>query len=423
MSYQGAVNQKHGTLGPFEEGPPLSRQILHIDIAIIGGGIAGLWTLNQLRNQGYSAALFEHTALGSSQTIASQGMIHGGIKHALSGIWGGSSEAIAAMPSIWRQCLAGNGAVDLRGSQLLSENVVLFSTDTVRSKVSAVLASKLLRGRIHKLSKADYPAPLQSPHFAGEVYRLTDPVWDVGSLLATLREQASDAIFEIDWDSASLGNVSGQVRLNLARCTIVPQRLLLTAGEGNQALIAKLGSDTPRMQRRPLQQVLIRHQYKETLYGHCLGAGSSPRLTITSHIDRGGNPIWYLGGDLASASAEQSSSDLIERARQEVDAIFPWINFGRSEWDTVQLDRAEAAQTGLIRPESAFVAAVEGVDNALVAWPTKLSLTPGLAHDVCEHLKRDNIVPKYPQQLSLLHPLPKPPIASPCWDTRREWTG
>ena len=72
---------------------------LHTDIAIIGGGIAGLWTLDQLRNRGYSAVLFEQEALGSHQTMASQGMIHGGIKYALGGALSGSSEAISQMPS------------------------------------------------------------------------------------------------------------------------------------------------------------------------------------------------------------------------------------------------------------------------------------------------------------------------------------
>ncbi|MFT6287517.1 MAG: glycerol-3-phosphate dehydrogenase, partial [Alcanivorax sp.] len=33
----------------------MNQKQLHIDIAIIGGGIAGLWALNQLRNKGYSA--------------------------------------------------------------------------------------------------------------------------------------------------------------------------------------------------------------------------------------------------------------------------------------------------------------------------------------------------------------------------------
>jgi glycerol-3-phosphate dehydrogenase len=80
----------------------MGGQILHIDIAIIGGGVAGLWTLNQLRNRGYSAVLFESEALGSHQTIGSQGMIHGGVKYALAGTWSGASQAISRMPGIWR---------------------------------------------------------------------------------------------------------------------------------------------------------------------------------------------------------------------------------------------------------------------------------------------------------------------------------
>jgi glycerol-3-phosphate dehydrogenase len=63
----------------------MAPQTLHIDIAIIGGGVAGLWALNQLRNRGFSAVLFEQEALGGYQTMASQGMIHGGIKYALGG--------------------------------------------------------------------------------------------------------------------------------------------------------------------------------------------------------------------------------------------------------------------------------------------------------------------------------------------------
>ncbi|HCC44093.1 MAG TPA: FAD-binding oxidoreductase, partial [Gammaproteobacteria bacterium] len=52
-----------------------------IDIAILGGGIAGLWLLNLLVSRGYSVVLLEKEALGAGQTIASQGMIHGGVKY------------------------------------------------------------------------------------------------------------------------------------------------------------------------------------------------------------------------------------------------------------------------------------------------------------------------------------------------------
>ena len=52
--------------------PNTVRQTITCDVAIIGGGIAGLWLLNRLVNDGYNALLFEQTALGGEQTVASQ---------------------------------------------------------------------------------------------------------------------------------------------------------------------------------------------------------------------------------------------------------------------------------------------------------------------------------------------------------------
>ena len=48
------------------------------DIVVFGGGIAGLWLLNRLRDEGYDAILLEADGLGAAQTLASQGIIHGG---------------------------------------------------------------------------------------------------------------------------------------------------------------------------------------------------------------------------------------------------------------------------------------------------------------------------------------------------------
>ena len=36
-----------------------------VDVAILGGGIAGLWLLHRLQLEGYSAALFEAEQLGA----------------------------------------------------------------------------------------------------------------------------------------------------------------------------------------------------------------------------------------------------------------------------------------------------------------------------------------------------------------------
>ena len=103
-----------------------ARNRIRVDIAIVGGGIAGLWLLNLLRARGYTAVLIERTAFGDGQTIRSQGMIHGGLKYALSGSVTTASEAIATMPDRWRDCLRGSGDVDLRGVRTSAERCHLW---------------------------------------------------------------------------------------------------------------------------------------------------------------------------------------------------------------------------------------------------------------------------------------------------------
>jgi len=93
-------------------------QELSVDISIFGGGIAGLWALARLRQAGYQAVLFQQGAFGGVQTLASQGIIHGGSKYALTGKLTAASQAIADMPGIWRDCLSGTGELDLSAVSL-----------------------------------------------------------------------------------------------------------------------------------------------------------------------------------------------------------------------------------------------------------------------------------------------------------------
>ncbi|TDG15854.1 FAD-dependent oxidoreductase [Seongchinamella unica] len=395
----------------------MGSPVIQVDIAIIGGGIAGLWTLNQLRNRGINAVLFEQDALGSYQTIGSQGMIHGGIKYALSGAWSGSSEAISAMPAIWRSCLKGAGKVDLRECNVLSEDFYLWSHTGLTSRVSSFFASKMLRGRVEKLRRSDYPAPLSSPQFKGQAYRLIDLVLDVPSLVATLARQQAEAIFKIDWNRASLEARDRRAMIRGDGWELQAQQIILTAGTGNEALVSALGGSEPAMQRRPLQQVFMKHEYQAPFYAHCTGGSATPRLTISSHRTSAGEPVWYLGGDLATEGADAEPEELIAKARSEIDELLPWIDFGQRQWRTVRLDRGEPRQSALLRPDSAFVGAVDSVDNALVAWPTKLSLSPNLANEIDEALSRRGITAASASDLGPLESLGRPGIAAPYWDT------
>ena len=114
--------------------PTSDTPIIEIDAAIVGGGIAGTWLLNLLSAKGYQVVLLERDAIGADQTLASQGMIHGGLKYALAGALTGASEAIADMPARWRSCLAGNDDVDLREVTLLSDTYYMFADNAIGSR-------------------------------------------------------------------------------------------------------------------------------------------------------------------------------------------------------------------------------------------------------------------------------------------------
>lgn len=371
---------------------------LHLDIAIIGGGVAGLWLANRARNAGFTVALFESAALGSAQTLASQGMIHGGMKYTLAGALTGASEAIADMPKHWRACLCGEGDVDLRHTRILSDHFFMWSSNDVGSKLTGFLASKITRGRIEPVREDRRPPLLRHPLFAGSLYRLEDIVIDTPSLIANLARNIEGHCFQIDWSQAQLHkNADGLVSLNIATpehaIEIHAQRFIFTAGKGNAALLQQLGLASPAMQLRPLQQVIVKHNHPFDFYGHCLGRETTPRLTISSHRLPDGSYVWYLGGSLAEQGAAMTPEALIEQAKQELAALIPWANLSGAQWATLPIDRAEPLQPGFIRPDNAFIAAADGALNLLVGWPTKLTLVPNLANQALASLKAEGITP------------------------------
>lgn len=371
---------------------------IHLDLAIIGGGVAGLWLANRAKRAGFSIALFESKALGSEQTLASQGMIHGGMKYTLAGALTGASEAIAEMPKHWRACLCGEGDVDLRHTRILSDHFFMWSGDDLGSKLTGVLASKITRGRIEPVREDRRPPLLRHPRFTGSLYRLEDIVIDAPSLIANLAHNLEGHCFQIDWSQAQLHkNADGVVTLKIATpeqpIEIHAQRFIFTAGKGNAELLQQLGLESPAMQRRPLQQVMVKHHHPFDFYGHCLGRETTPRLTISSHRLPDGSYVWYLGGSLAEKGASMAPEELIEQAKQELAELIPWANLSGAQWATLPIERAEPLQPGLVRPDNAFIAHADGTANLLVGWPTKLTLVPNLANQALELLADAGISP------------------------------
>ena len=402
---------------------PVAPSRFHFDIAIIGGGVAGLWLANRLANTGYSLALFESKALGSDQTVASQGMIHGGMKYTLSGTLTGASEAIAEMPRHWRACLCGEGDVDLRNTRILSDHFFMWSSETMTSRLTTFLASKLTRGRVEPVADDKRPPLLRNNHFSGSLYRLEDLVLDVPSLVTNLANNLPSRVFQVEENSTRLtaaanGEVSLITEQDGRSIEVTAQRIVLTAGKGNAALLQQLGLQQPAMQVRPLQQVMVKHHYPHRFYGHCLGAETTPRLTISSHTTSYGAPVWYLGGSLAERGVHQDAAELIENAKQELADLMPWLDFSEAEWATLPVERAEPLQRHFARPDNAFATQVVGVNNLILGWPTKLTLAPNLANEILALLNKDAITPGSAtnEAAELGRHLMRAPIAKTPWD-------
>ena len=346
-----------------------------IDAAIIGGGIAGVWALDLLLAKGYNAILLEADSLGCDQTLASQGMIHGGLKYALSGNVTGASEAIADMPDRWRACLAGDDDVNLSGTRLLSAHYYMFADSSALGRLTAFFASKTLRGRIDKLKRQQWPSEFEG--FSGVVYTLNDFVLDTADLLATLYRGHEHRTFRLAVDAQRISCAkTGGYNLRLDDTTVHVKQLISCAGNGSEALLKHLRVDEIEVQYRPLKQVVVKPTHQTPMYAHCLTGitSSEPRLTITSHSGDDGL-IWYLGGQLATKGASRSDAEQIAAAAAELHNCVPWLDWQGAQYDVLTFDRAEPKQDSGLKPDQAYV---RRVADFIQCFPTKLTLAPDM---------------------------------------------
>src|SRR3990167_609081 len=278
------------------------KRTVETDIAIIGGGIAGLWLLNQLRQQGFSTILLESATLGGEQTNKAQGIIHGGMKYALQGTMTSETDAISSMPALWQACLAGKGSIDLHQVPILSMQQYLWTTGAITSKLAGFFAGIALKGNVTLLNESEFPSIFQTSQFKGQVYALNEIVVDVHTLIRELVKPNQDVIFKIDplQDHQLQFDENNQlVSFEIHAAPMLPlqvkaKKYIFTAGSGNHFFLKKIINQNIKMQLRPLHMVIAKHHFSHPLYAHCLGLGTVPRLSITTHQAFDGKQVWYI---------------------------------------------------------------------------------------------------------------------------------
>jgi glycine/D-amino acid oxidase-like deaminating enzyme len=388
------------------------RDGVEIDVAVFGGGIAGLWLLRRLRKLGFDALLFEKQRLGFGQTIASQGIIHSGVKYTFDGVNRPQTEALSAMPKIWMDCIAGHGEVDLRGTQILAEHQLMFTTGGLFNRAVGALAARALRSDVRTVAREDWPEVFCAREFSGTIYRLEEPVLAAKTVLAKLNCPAvhQAAVKEIRRE----GERVSEIVFNDADSTHVrPRACIFTSGEGNEWFAEQLGLDKSKTaQRRPLRMILARGVPCK-LFAHCLVPEPKPRVTITTHDLKGEN-IWYLGGNIAEKAVGMREDEALRWAYSEMAALFPWLDWKKVRWAIHDVDRAEPLANKLLPGGPTLWTA----GNAALAWPTKLALAPALAQQALRWLEQEGATPSHrTTELSL-------PLAEPArypWEEVREW--
>lgn len=406
---------------------PSEGEPLPVDGLIVGGGVAGLWTLDVLRRAGFSCVLLEHAALGTGQTVGSQGIVHGGLKYTLSGTLTGSAQAIRDMPQVWRDALGGKpGQPDASATRMRSEHCHLWRTGRWSSRLGMVGARVGLRVKPKRVERAAWPEVLGA---VGDVFRLEEQVVDPASFVAALGALHAECLVKTQGEPAIERDATGIQRWSMQSggrgFTLAPQFVALTAGLGNAGLRELAGITEPRMQRRGVHMIFAREAAAGSgalpqLNGHCVD-GQKTRVTITTDRDADGRTIWQVGGQVSEDGTEMDAEALVRHAAAEVSASLGGRDVATGvQWSTYRLDKAEVTTVGGLRPDDAFV---ERRGNVLTCWPTKLALAPRVAELVLDEAKRLVGAHAAPADrvAEALKDAERPTAATSPWDLPRDW--
>ena len=378
-----------------------------IDVAIAGGGIAGLWLLDALTRAGYSAALFEAGALGGGQTIHSQGIIHSGAKYALGGKKTKNQELLRQMPDRWLGAADGHNAPDLSDARIASPDQYLAFPRNFLSFAVPFAARQLLADIFSPVKSHMRPAGIETTGFRGPLVRLAEPVFDVPSVISIFANRHRERIRQVRIDRTTLSwDTKEHVhRIGSSGVDITARWLVATAGGG----IGALAGDEDAAQERPLHMALLKGDLPE-VWLHADVAGGRPALTISSHRTQAGHTVWYLGGDIAEIGVDMESEPLLAETRRRIGKYFPALPTTGIDGATVRISRWESATKDKNIPDGPVVRAA-GMPNTLLAWPTKLAYAPMLADAVIDRLDDPAGLPE-PE-----FPGAPPPIAPPPWET------
>lgn len=379
------------------------------DIVIVGAGIAGLWTFHRLKRMGYDVLLLERESIGCGQTIASQGIIHSGLKYVFAGKVNKLAQSISAMPDLWRDALQGHGPVDLSAAKVNADSQHLLIPNGFMGGLVKLVTTKTLGNGVHEMKKSDIPEAIHDSGFRGSVVYMGEPVLDIPSTLRALAEPYKDSIRKIDPDIAPEDFLKSH--------DIKPRKIIYTAAATNHERASENKDDNGlKTQKRPLLMGMIKPAPYE-MYAHLVGSRDKPVATITTHKTSNGELVWYLGGQVAERGKEVPQQEMVRAVKNAFTKYLPNIDQSALEWASLPIDRVEGNST--TQGWMPDTPTIHDASDTYYCWPTKLTFAPLLSDYIVEKLENDDIKPS--QTKNDWSFLPEVNYTQTPWDIA-EWT-
>ncbi|MDH5722804.1 MAG: FAD-dependent oxidoreductase, partial [Alphaproteobacteria bacterium] len=240
------------------------------DIVILGAGIAGLWLFHHLKRQNHNVLLLESQSIGGIQSVASQGIIHSGLKYCLAGKINKLAQSISDMPQIWRECLNGEGPVDLSSAIINAQSQNLLIPEGIMGDLVKLATKKALGNSVHDIKPDNWPEQIKNSGFSGSVIAMNELVLDVPSIIKALAEPYKESIRKLPAEYAD--NPFEFLKSH----NIETKRVIFTAAQNNLKIArTNQNDDGLETQHRPLLQIMIKNAPFE-LYAHLVGKTDKP---------------------------------------------------------------------------------------------------------------------------------------------------
>jgi glycine/D-amino acid oxidase-like deaminating enzyme len=395
-----------------------------IDTLVIGGGVQGLWILNELIRRNYRACLITNGSLGAGQTLQSHVFLHRGHLYDDRNLVGRITRAQPA----WQKLIE---SADIRASE--QKPVWILPADSADRRLET--------WRTLGLSYTETSLPEvfgEGEYFHGTTaFRAfeTQERWLEGeALISALSAKVLPAIRtgHVEKIEIRRGRVQ-RVQASLAdgaQVTFNPRFVVLAAGVGNQQLLAtavsfgrraedeRLRLEAAGIQRlRTSQMVVVRGRSLPAL--GCISPG---KMFLVSHKD-GPDTVWlnsYETDDISStptAGAMPAVDPIrLKTSLRVLHSAAPRLKSMDVTYGVYTCLKSERNVSHRWVPSQEFVEPVGSPSlNIRVVWPSKLTLAPLASETVVEVIKAR--LSRADQRQEPFVPLPgsPPPVGVSDW--------